>query len=549
MKEIIKKHIKSFLLAALLVFICNLLSVSHPFIVKEAVDIDFNSENIKQILIQLFSAYLVIHIVLAIMKNVRNICVNKLMASILSDIREKLFCKVLKFKMKTYNKYNSSEIYTRLTSDADNLFQLFFGTIQILVNNVIYIALMVVMMFFADINLAVIGCITVIIVAFSSLKFTKKLKRLDDGILQKRDEENREFSEMYNKNKLTYLYKMQKDNIKTTSKLLDEELKTRRKYIFIHHFMYPVALILESLGIYAILYYALNINTNISLGNIYLVLFYVKECRTPLSQMFDQLEEMQTCLNSLRRINSILKEKDDEDIYTGEDAKDLNGDIEFRNVNMSYGKEPVLKDISFIIKKGSKVTIAGRTGVGKSTLTNIFMRLYDIQSGQILMNGYDISKISIKSLRDNISYISQNPYIFEDTLRNNITLGDNNISDEQILDIVEHIGVKDIFSRFTNGLDEVIKDKKLSYGELQVISFIRAIVHKSNIYIFDEPTSNIDLKTERLIQNLIDKISENSTVIIVAHRKSTLESSNKIIYLKDGQVDMIVNKEKVEEKR
>lgn len=543
MKDIIKKHIKLFLISALLVLVCNILSVLHPFIIKETVDIDFTLNNIDQILLSLFFAYLFIHVILAILKNVRNIEVNKLMSSILKDIREKLFCKVLKLKMKTYNKYNSSEIYTRLTADADNLFQLFFGTIQILVNNVLYIALMVIMMFFADVNLALIGCATVVIVAISSLKFTKKLRFLDNKILEKRDLENREFSEMYNKNKLTYLFKMQKNNIKIANKLFDEELKVRRKYIFIHHFMYPVALILEALGIYAILYYALNINTNISLGSIYLILFYVKECRNPLSEMFNQLEEMQTCLNSLRKINVLLKEKDDEDIYAGEDIKDLNGDIEFKNVYMKYGKEPVLKNISFIIKKGTKVTIAGRTGVGKTTLTNIFMRLYDIQSGKILINGHDISKVSIKSLRDNISYISQNPYIFEDTLRNNITLGDENIADKQILQVIEDIGVKDIFNRFTNDLDKVIKESKLSYGELQVISFIRAIVHKANIYIFDEPTSNIDLKTERLIQNLIDKISENSTVIIVAHRKSTLESSNKIIYLKDGEVDMIVNKE------
>lgn len=543
MKEVIKKHIKLFLVSALLVLVCNVLSVIHPFIIKETVDIDFSLGNIDQILLSLFFTYLFIHIILAILKNVRNIEINKLMSSILKDIREKLFCKILKFKMKTYNKYNSSEIYTRLTADTDNLFQLFFGTIQILVNNVLYIVLMVIMMFFADVNLALIGCATVVIVAISSLKFTKKLRFLDNKILEKRDLENREFSEMYNKNKLTYLFKMQKNNIKTANNLFDEELKVRRKYIFVHHFMYPVALILEALGIYAILYYALNINTNISLGNIYLILFYVKECRSPLSEMFNQLEEMQTCLNSLRKINVLLKEKDDEDIYAGENIKNLNGDIEFRNVYMKYEEETVLKNISFIIKKGTKVTIAGRTGVGKTTLTNIFMRLYDIQSGQILINGHDISKVSIKSLRDNVSYISQNPYIFEDTLRNNITLGDEKITDRQILQVIEDIGVKDFFNRFTNGLDEVIKESKLSYGELQVISFIRAIVHKANIYIFDEPTSNIDLKTERLIQDLIDKISESSTVIIVAHRKSTLENSNKIIYLKNGEVDKIVNKE------
>lgn len=542
MGKIIRKHIGSFFLVGILIFLSNLLSVLHPYIVKEVVDIDFKSDSVTNILQKLFITYLLIHLVLVIMKNLRNIQVNKLMAKILRDIREKLFCKVLKFKMKTYNKYSSSEIYTRLTADTDNLFDLFFGTLQILVNNVTYIILMVAMMFFANVNLALIGCVTVVIVAFSSLKFTKKLRNIQSNIQNKRDQENKEFSEFYNKSKLTYLFGLQDDNIRKINKLFNEELEFRKSYIFVHHFMYPVALVLEALGIYAILYYALNVNINISLGNIYLVLFYVKECRNPLSEMFDKLEEMQLSLDSLSRINRILKEKGDEDIEKGLDAGELNGDIEFENVCMKYNKENVLNNISFIIKKGSKVTLVGRTGVGKTTLTNAFMRLYDINSGRILIDRHDISKISIKSLRDNISYISQNPYIFNDTLRNNITLGDNNITDNQILDIIKKIEVESFFNKFQNGLDEEIKESNLSYGELQVIAFIRAISHKSSIYIFDEPTSNIDLKTERLIQNLIDKISENSTVIIVAHRKSTIDSSDKIIYLKDKQVDMIINK-------
>lgn len=276
-----------------------------------------------------------------------------------------------------------------------------------------------------------------------------------------------------------------------------------------------------------------------------MVLFYIKQCRSPLSHIFDELEQIQTCLNSLKRVNAILNEKDDENLDNGEDVGLLDGNIEFRNVCMRYEENLVLKDVSFIIKKGSKVTIAGRTGAGKTTLTNVFMRLYDIESGQILIGGQDISQVSIKLLRENISYISQNPYIFEDTLRNNITLGNSSITDDEILDIIKQMNVQNIYARFSKGLDEEIKESKLSYGELQVIAFIRAISHKSSIYIFDEPTSNIDLKTEKLIQNLIDKISENSTVIIVAHRKSTIESSDKIIYLKNGQVDMIVNKESV----
>lgn len=247
MKQIVKKHIKSFIGVAILILICNILSVAHPYIIKQVVDVDFNSSNLKQILVQLFGAYLIIHIILAIMKNVRNIKMNKVMASILSDIREKLFLKVLKFKMKTFNKYNSSEIYTRLTNDADNLFNLFFGMLQILVDDVIYIVLMVVMMYFANVNLALIGSVTIIIVAYASIKFTKKLGQIENKTMDKRDAENKEFSEMYNKNKLTYLFGLQEDNIDKSNKLFDEELKLRKKYIFVHHFMYPTTLILEAI--------------------------------------------------------------------------------------------------------------------------------------------------------------------------------------------------------------------------------------------------------------------------------------------------------------
>ena len=243
MKSIIKKHIKSFIFATILVLICNILNVMHPYIIKQV----FNENNTINTLLILFIAYLTTQILFLIMKSLRNICTNKLMTKILKDIREKLFCKVLKFKMKTFNKYNSSEIYTRLTSDAANLFDLFFGLIQIVVNNLSYIILMVVMIFIANVDLALIGAASILLVGITSFYFTKKLKKLDNKILDKRDIENREFSEMYNKYKLTYLFNLQEANIKRTNSLFEDELKYRKKYIFLHTISYPAILVLEAI--------------------------------------------------------------------------------------------------------------------------------------------------------------------------------------------------------------------------------------------------------------------------------------------------------------
>ncbi len=542
MKKIMKKYLKSIIITLILLLVCDFLWALPPYVVKKVVDVDFTKPDIIKTITFFICIYISIHLARVIMKYARDVCINKTICKILRDIRKTVFDKILNFKMATFNKYNSAELYTRLTVDVNNLFDLFFGFLYGCLTNVLYLAFMVIMMFVANINLAIIGAVSIIIISIIVYKFTKILSKLDNEVLKKRDRENREFSELYNKSKLTYLFKLQNKNINKIEGLFYSELELRKKYIFIHHFPYWIITIIQAIGIYAVIYYALKLNVTISLGSIYLVLYYIKECKTPLEEICNQLEELQTCINSYKRIKALLNETEEENIDSGEYVENLNGDIEFQNVSMRYNKELILKNMSFVIKKGSKVTIAGKTGVGKTTLTNVLMKLYDIESGRILINNYDISKISNKCLRANISYISQNPYVFTDTVRNNITLGNEQITDKQINDVIQEIGVDNLFNKLYNGLNTEIKSSELSYGELQIIAFIRAILHKANFYIFDEPTSNIDLQTEKMIQNIIDKISKSSTLIIIAHRKSTIESSNKIIYLKDGKIDMIVNK-------
>ncbi len=324
MKKIIKKYVKSIIIVGILLLVCNFLSAIPPYIVKQVVDIDFTREYIIHTILFYIVIYTSIHLGRLIFNYIKDIAINKTVCKILRDIRKTLFDKILNFKMITFNKYNSSELYTRLTSDVDNLFDLFFGFLYNILSNILYIVFMIVMMFVANINLAIIGGITIFLISVIVYKFTKILGKLDNEILKKRDKEHKEFSELYNKSKLTYLFKLQNKNINKMNGLFYSELKIRRKYIYIHHFPYWIIAMIQAIGIYAIIYYALNINVAISLGSIYLILYYTKECKTPLEEICNQLEELQTCINSYKRIKVLLNEKEEENIESGDYIENLN---------------------------------------------------------------------------------------------------------------------------------------------------------------------------------------------------------------------------------
>ena len=324
MKKILKKHTKSIIFMSILLLICDFLWALPPYVVKQVVDIDFSRQDITNTIIFFVCIYITVHLSILIFKYIRDIVINKVICNILKDIRKIVFDKILNFKTMTFNKYNSSVLYTRLTVDVDNLFELFFGLAYRIVSSGLYMMFMVIMMYAANINLAIIGSVSIIVIAIIVYKTTKVLGKIDNEILKNRDIQNKEYSEIYNKSKLTYLFKLQNKNIEKMDNLLDKELKNRVKYGVIHHFPYWMITMIQTIGIYAIIYYALNIETAISLGSIYLVLYYVKECKSPIEEICNELEEIQTCINSYKRIKVLLDETEEENIEEGEYIENLN---------------------------------------------------------------------------------------------------------------------------------------------------------------------------------------------------------------------------------
>lgn len=536
--DVVKKYKKVIFLVLIFVIVVNILNILAPYLLKIIID-RFAENMLISSVLSILIGYILLRVAIIFIQYIKYKTTNKLSNDMLGDLRNKIFDKLIVMNMKTFTKFQSSDLYTRLTVDAENTKTLFSDNIPVIINDFLYILFIVIAMIIIDIKLSIIGITCIFIIGLYSFFIVKKLKKLQKITTIKRDLENQQYSENYNKSKLTRFFSLEKKNISKVNKLLDEELQNRYKYITVNSFLWPASVLLQAVGIYVIIYYVLNIETSISLGTVYIFLYYIKQAFTPLKEMFDQLEEIQNAQVSLERINTVLSVKEKEDIKQGQKIQKLEGNIEFKNVTFAYGKKEVLNDISFKINKGEKVAFIGKTGAGKTTITNILMRLYTIKSGDVILDGYNMKDISIESVRNNITYISQNAYVFKDTIRRNILLEKQDISDEEILKIMKDIGAMPLLDRLENGLDEIVTINKLSKGELQIIAFIRAIVHKANIYIFDEPTSNIDLRTEKMIQSIIDKISKTSTVIIIAHRLATIQNVDKILKVENGKVSYV----------
>ena len=314
----------------------------------------------KSILI-IVALYILTRVLIILVEVVRNKKTNLLSNKMLNELRSKIFNKVLSLKINDFEKFPSSDIYTRLTVDAENVKTLFSEDIPVILNDIVNIVFMFITMCIINTKLAFIGTIITIVFAINESLIIKKLKQIQKQTVKKRDLQNKEYSETYNKSKLTKFFSLEDKNIDKVNKLLKEELKLRYKHIWIDSLPWPISVLVEAITMYAILYYVLNIDSGISLGTVYIFLYYIRQCFSPLKELFNQIEEIQTSQVSLERINTILSIQEKEEINKGLNIENLKGNIEFNNVSFAYDKQSILSDISFKISAGEKTAIVGRT--------------------------------------------------------------------------------------------------------------------------------------------------------------------------------------------
>ncbi|HLS52519.1 MAG TPA: ABC transporter ATP-binding protein, partial [Tissierellaceae bacterium] len=289
----------------------------------------------------------------------------------------------------------------------------------------------------------------------------------------------------------------------------------------------------------------------LELGVVYAFIDYVKQFFNPINNLAAEYNTIQSGIVSADRIFELLDTEDMlEDLESGEKVEEFKGKIEFKNVWFAYEEDEwILKDVSFTINPGETVAFVGSTGAGKTTIINLINRFYDIQKGEILLDGKNIENYRMGDLRRNVAVVLQDVFLFSESVKDNIRLN-SNISDERVEEAIELSGFGEFADELPGGLDEEVMEKgsKFSAGQRQLLSFARAIAHDPSILVLDEATSNIDTNTETIIQESIKNISKDRTTLIIAHRLSTIRDADKIILLDKGEIVEIGNHEELMEK-
>lgn len=466
---------------------------------------------------------------------------------IVSSIREDLFSHIESLSHGQLNKMPVGKLVTRVTNDTNAISVMFTNIIVNLIQNCfVVVAVYIAMMCINQALTLMISCFVPFIVLFSVL-FRKFSRRAHRRVKDRTTDINTFLSENLSGMKIIQIFNRENKKMNDFSEKNEALYKAQRNQILVFGVFRPIIYVLYISTILCLFFLAGKgyidgitfFGQTITDQTVVAFYMYINRFYNPIQNLAEQFHRLQSAFASAEKIFTILDMQPE--VIDAPDAVDLDevrGDIEFRHVWFSYvPDEWVLKDVSFSIKAGQTVAFVGATGSGKTTILSLLCRNYDIQKGEILLDGVNINKIRISSLRKHFGQMLQDVFLFAGTVRSNIVLRDE-FSDDEINEVCRYVNADKFVSKLQNGLDEEVRERgnNFSAGQRQLLSFARTIIHRPEVMILDEATANIDTETEVLIQDSLERMMNIGTMIIVAHRLSTVQHADNIIVLSDGKI-------------
>lgn len=529
MRQYLLKH--KWIVIGIIIFtiVSSVITILTPLFVGRIVN-NFSFFNLKILIF--------IYILLFLVNVIQNMLLSYLSVLISNNIRNNLFAKINKIKLKEIDKIQYGDIINKFSVDVENVTNGFILAISKIINGIIIVILVGIIVIKLNFSLAIILFIIAPLMYILSKIITEKTKNYFDLKANFATELNGFAEECIMNRDLIHDYNYENEVERKFITINKNLYKIGVKSQFYSSLTNPITRLISNIGYIAIGVFGIMflIKGNINIGEITSFLMYVNIFTRPFNEITSVLSELQISIASYKKIKNFLS-KEDELVASGNLlTQKIIGEIEFKDVDFSYTNKKFIENMNFKVNPGEKIAIVGKTGSGKTTIVNLLMRFYDINSGNIYIDGINIKDFSMKFLRNNIGMVLQDTKIFTGTVKENIAYGMNNVLDSEIIKVSKLSYADTFIEKLPKKYETIISKDTLSEGEIQLITMARAMLLNPPILILDEATSNIDLITESKIQKSMLELIGSSTTFIIAHRLSTIVNSDRIFYIENGNI-------------
>ena len=528
---------------ALIIFLSSIVWV-RPALIQHAVDVEMANGDYEGML-NVFLAIVGILFFEAFLKYRVTYLANWVALSVSLNLRTKLFRHLMAFRLRFFDKTPVGKLVTRLVSDVDGIANVFSNGLLNAIGDILTLIVVLIAMVVIDLKLTFFVILPIPILLVATRIFQKHIKKSFADVRNQVSNMNEFVQEHVTGMHIVQAYSREKEEEEKFADLNRKHQDANVSSIKAFSIFFPVVEMLSATSVALLLWLGIGgvVDGDITLGVVLQFVLYVFMLYRPIRQLADRFNVLQMgIINAERVFNLLLQNESVSDEGENKNVT-FEGRIEFKDVWFSYDDKNsaenwVLKGVSFTIEPGETVAFVGATGAGKSSIIGLLSRFYEFQKGIIRIDGVDIREIPLTKLRENVGVVQQEVFLMSDSLRANVSLHDETITDAEIMEAAETVGAAEFISQYTYGLDLHVRERgaMLSVGQRQLIAFMRAYVAKPSILILDEATSSIDSESERLIQKATASITKGRTSLIVAHRLSTIRYSDKICVVKDGVI-------------
>ena len=528
-------------LALLFILLTSIVATAIPLLAQYYID-NFITKNIAKAGLYILIIYFGLFILRVVFTFLGEFYFARVAHSIVRDLRNDSFKNLQKLGMSYFDKTPVGSVVSRLTNDTQAVADMFGTIFSSFLNTILMFVVTLSAMIALSWQLTIYMILFIPVMVGSVYMYQKLSSKLVEISRAKISEMNTKLSESIEGMKIIQAFNQEQRLIDEFGEVNNEHLRYYTKSLKVDSLLLRPAMALFKVLAYGVIvtYFGLSFESaGFTAGIIYAFIQYTNQLFNPLIELMQNFSILQTSIISAGRVFTLIDNKEYEPEQKESDHKILRGDIEFKNVSFSYdGKRDVLKNISFSVKNGESIAFVGATGSGKSSIMNLFLRFYDYDRGEILIDGVNIKDYSSKELRNSVGLVLQDPFLYHGTVESNIKMYNEELTREDVIEAAKFVDAHNFIDKLEDKYDSLVTERgsTFSSGERQLLTFARTIASKPKILILDEATANIDSETEELIQHSLEKMRKGRTTIAIAHRLSTIQDSNCIYVLDKGEI-------------